>query len=82
MRKATVKWKKVSGASGYEVYMATSKNGKYSKVGTTTKNNKVSYTKTSLKKNKKYYFKIRTYKVVDGKKIYSAYSSVKSVKVK
>jgi len=81
-KKATVKWKKVTGATGYEVYMATSKNGKYTKIGTTTKNNKVSYTKTKLKSKKKYYFKVRTYRTVEGKKVYSSYSTVKSVKVK
>jgi len=81
-KKATIKWKKVSGATGYQIYMATSKNGKYSKIKTITKTSTVSYTKTKLKKNKKYYFKIRAYKTVDGKKIYSSYSSVKSIKIK
>jgi len=81
-KKATVKWKKVTGATGYEVYMATSKKGKYTKIGTTTKNSKVSYTKTKLKSKKKYYFKVRTYKTVAGKKVYSSYSSIKSIKVK
>lgn len=81
-KKATIKWNKVSGASGYEIYMATSKNGKYSKIKTINKSSTVNYTKSSLKKNKTYYFKIRTYKTVDGKKIYSSYSSVKSIKIK
>ena len=81
-KKANLKWKKVSGATGYEVYMATSKNGKYSKVKTITKSSTVKYSKTKLKKNKKYYFKVRTYKTVNGKKIYSSYSTVKSIKVK
>lgn len=81
-KKVTLKWKKVSGATGYEVYMSTSKSKGYKKIATNTKNSKVSYTKTNLKSKKKYYFKIRTYKTVAGKKIYSSYSSVKSVKVK
>jgi len=81
-KKATVQWKKISGASGYEVYMATSKKGKYSKVKTVTKGTTVKYTKSSLKKNKKYYFKVRAYKTVDGKKVYSSYSSVKSIKIR
>ena len=62
--------------------MSTSKNGKYSKITTITKNKTVKYTKSSLKKKKKYYFKIRTYKTVNGKKIYSSYSSIKNIKVK
>lgn len=81
-KKATISWKKVSGASGYEVYMATSKKGKYSKIKTITKGSTTSYTKSSLKKNKNCYFKIRTYRTVDGKKVYSSYSSVKSIKIK
>lgn len=36
----------------------------------------------SLKKGKTYYVKVRTYKNVGGKKYYSAYSKVKSLKTK
>lgn len=81
-KKATVKWKKVSGATGYEVYMSNSKNGKYTKVGTNTKNSKVSYTSKKLTKGKTYYFKVRTYRVVDGNKVYSSYSNIKFIKIK
>jgi len=81
-KKATAKWKKVTGATGYEVYMSTKKSSGYKKIGTTTKNSKVTYTKTKLKSRKTYYFKIRTYRTVNGKKVYSSYSKVKSVKVK
>jgi len=81
-KKATVQWKKISGASGYEVYMATSKKGKYSKIKTVTKGTTVKYTKSKLKKKKKYYFKVRAYKKINGKKIYSSYSSIKSIKIK
>lgn len=81
-KKATVQWKKISGASGYEICMATSKKGKYTKVATVEKGSTVKYTKKSLKKNKKYYFKVRAYKTVNGKKIYSSYSCAKMVKVK
>lgn len=78
-KKANLKWKKVSGASGYEVYMATRRNGKYTKVTTTSS---VKYTKKNLRKNKTYYFKIRTYKKVNGKKKYSSYSSIKSIRIR
>lgn len=81
-KKAIIEWKKVSRASGYQIYMSTSKNGKYSKIKTITKGSIVTYTKTKLKKNKRYYFKIRTYKIVNGKKIYSSDSSIKSIKIK
>ena len=81
-KKATVKWSKVTGATGYEIYMSTKKSSGYKKVGTNTKNNKISYTKTKIKRKKKYYFKVRTYRIVNGKKVYSSYSNVKYVKVK
>ena len=81
-KKATIKWEKISGASGYEVYRATSKSGKYSKLKTITKNSTVSYVNSSLTKNKTYYYKVRAYRTVNGKKIYSSYSVSKSVKVK
>lgn len=72
-----VTWKKVSGASGYVVYMSTTKSKGYSKVATTTK---ASYTTSKVKKNKTYYFKVKAYKTVDGKKVYSSYSKAVSGK--
>jgi len=54
-----VKWKKVSGATGYAVYRKVS-GGSWSLIGTTTK---TSYTdKKSLKNHKKYYYTVRAYK--------------------
>ena len=48
--------------------MATKKNGLYKLVGTTTTN---TFTKKNLKKGTSYYFKVKAYKVVDGKKVYT-----------
>ncbi|MEH7074528.1 S8 family serine peptidase [Neobacillus drentensis] len=70
-----VSWDKVSGASGYEVYRATSKSGSYTKVTTTSSS---SYTNTKLTKGKTYYYKVRAYRTVNGAKVYSSYSSVVS----
>ena len=81
-KKATVNWKKVTGATGYEVYMSTKKGSGYKKIKTVTNSKTVKYTKTKLTRKKTYYFKIRTYRTVNGKKVYSSYSSVKSIKVK
>lgn len=72
-------WKKVSGASGYRIYMSTSKNGTYTAIKTTSASN---YTKSGLKKGKTYYFKIRVYTTVNDTKIFSSYSKVYSIKVK
>lgn len=66
-------WASVSGASGYEVYRATSNTGAYSLVGTTTS---TSFTNTGLATNKPYYYKVRAFRTVGGKKVYSNYSAV------
>lgn len=81
-KKVSVSWNKTNGATGYVVYMATSKNGKYSKIATLKGNSKVSYTKTGLTKGKTYYFKVAAYTVANEKTLYSSFSSVKAVKIK
>ena len=81
-KKATVKWKKISGASGYEIYRSNSKSGTYSKVKSISRGSTTSYTNSGLTSKKGYYYKIRAYKTVNGKKVYSSYSSIKSIKVK
>lgn len=81
-RKAALKWSKVSGASGYQVVYSTSKTSGYKTLKTITKGSTVSYTKTELTKGKTYYYRVRAYRTVSGKKVYGAYSNVKSVKVK
>lgn len=78
-KKATVEWKKVSGATGYELYYSSKKDGSFTKVGSTTK---LTLTKSGLKSGSTYYFKVRAYKTVGETKLYSGYSTVKSVKVK
>ncbi len=81
-KKIKIAWDKISSASGYEVYRATSKSGKYSKIKTVTKGSTLSYTNIKLSKGKTYYYKVKAYKTVDGKKVYSSYSSVKYTKAK
>lgn len=81
-RKAVITWKKVKNASGYQIYRATKKNGKFKKVKTVKGNSVVKYTNTKLKKNKKYYYKVRAYRTVKGKKVYGAFSVKKSVSIK
>ena len=81
-KKVYIKWNKVTDASGYEIYRATSKSGKYSKVTTITKGSTISYTNSKLASKKTYYYKVRAYKTINGKKVYSSYSSVKSIKTK
>ena len=79
----SVTWKKVGGVKGYQIQLATDKKFKKNKKTVTVKKQKT--TKTTVKKlkaKKKYYVRVRTYKIVNGKKVYSAWSKVKSVKTK
>ena len=81
-RKVQLKWKKQSGATGYQIYYSTKKSSGYKRAKTLTSGSTVSYTKGSLSKNKTYYFKICTVSKRNGKTIYSAYSAVRSIKVR
>ena len=81
-KKAYVKWGKVSGASGYEIYRSTKKTGTYSRVKSITSGSTTSYTNSGLTSKKGYYYKVKAYRTVNGKKVYSSYSSVKYIKVK
>lgn len=79
-----VTWKKVSNAKGYQVKYSTSKKftKKTSKTATVKKATTTSKTVKDLKKKKTYYVKVRSYKTVNGKKVYSDWSKVKKVKTK
>ena len=75
-----LKYKKVSGAKGYEISYSTDK--KFKKAVTKKNTAKTSYTISKLKKGKTYYVRIRAYKMDStGKKVYGKYSSVKKVKI-
>ena len=80
-KQLTIKWKKNTKASGYQVVYSTNKKftGKKTvrKAKTTT-----SYKIKGLKKGKKYYVKVRSYKTVNGKRIYGAYSTAKKATIK
>ena len=79
----SVEWKKVGGVKGYQIQVATDKKFKKNKKTVTIKKQKT--TKTTVKKlkaKKKYYVRVRTYKIANGKKVYSSWSKVKSVKTK
>lgn len=79
---ATVKWKKqTKQITGYQIQYSISKKFKSAK---SLYIKKAKTTKTTIKKlktGKKYYFRIRTYKVVKGKKYYSSWSKTMAVKI-
>lgn len=82
-KKVTVSWKKVAGANGYKVYRYNSSTGKYKVAKTIKKGTTVKWTNTKLKKGKTYKYKVKAYRIVDGKKVYSSsYSAVVKAKAK
>lgn len=82
-KKFTVTWAKVSGVKGYQIqYSSDKKFKKNNKSVTVTKQKTTKATVKKLKSKKRYYVRVRTYKTVNGKKIYSSWSKVKSVKTK
>lgn len=81
-KKIKASWSKVGGASGYQVMWSTYKN--FSK-NYKTKSVKAKYsskTVTTAQSKKTYYVRVRAYKTVNGKKVYSQWSSTKKVKTK
>ena len=79
----TITWTKVKDIKGYEIWLATdkkfTKNRKIVLVGNPKTTKK---TVKKLKAKKKYYVRIRTYKKVGFKKVYSKWLNVKSAKTK
>lgn len=71
--KIKVTWEKIDGLDGYIVYRAASKNGTYYKAFTTTKS---SYINTGRTTGKYYFYKVRGYKKMNGKTVYTKYSPV------
>ncbi len=77
---ALLKWKKVSGANGYEIYRSRSKNGTYKKIATISKNT-TTYADKNLNTGSTYYYKIKAYRNVKGKKVWGKLSLRASVKI-
>ena len=81
-KKIKASWSKVGGASGYQVMWSTYKN--FSK-NYKTKSVKAKYsskTVTTAQSKRVYYVRVRAYKTISGKKVYSPWSNTKKVKTK
>lgn len=74
-----ISWDKVAGANYYQVYRATSINGKYSLLGVYDSSTTSSISK-QLKSGTTYYYKVRAYRWVGGKRVYSSFSTKESAK--
>ncbi len=70
-----VTWKKVSGATGYEILRSNASNGVYESVAYVDGNGTVAYTDTGLDTGKTYYYVVRTVRTLNG---FTAYSGISS----
>lgn len=73
-------WKKVAGASGYEITRSAQIDGKYEKIATISSGETLTYKDDTVKSGKTYYYKIQTVNKNNGKKGVSGYSAVVSAK--
>ena len=80
--KFTLKWKKDSSVTGYQIQYSLNKKFKTGKTVKIKSPKTFSKTVTGLKKGKRYYVRIRAYRKVNGKTYYSAWSKTKSIKTK
>lgn len=80
-KKLKVAWRAVSGADGYEIQYGVRKNLKGAKKVKLVGSKKAKTIKR-LKRGKRYFVRIRAYKNVNGKKIYTKYSAIKKARIK
>ena len=77
----TIKWAKLMDVTGYDVFMATSENGAFTKIHSSDSSS-FSYTKTGLISGNTYYFKVVAYTTSGTTTIYGEFTGTLSEKVK
>ncbi|MDO4458719.1 MAG: hypothetical protein Q4C42_01335 [Clostridia bacterium] len=65
---------RIPSGMGYCIYRATGRTGTYSKIKTVTEGS--SYKNSGLGSGRTYYYKIRAYKTINGKNVFSDYTAV------
>ena len=80
--KLRLSWEPMSGVDGYQIYRATAKSGKYAKIATVKGASSATYTDTGRTCGTRYYYKLRAYKKIGGKTVYSKYSTILSAYAK
>ena len=81
-RAFTATWKKAPTVAGYEIQYATNAEFKKAKKIVVKKDTSTKKTIKKLSAKKKYYVRVRAYKTINGKKVYSAWSKAKTVTTK
>lgn len=78
----TLKWKKQSNVTGYQIYRYNASTGKYEKIKTIKGTSTVTYTNKGLKKGTTYKYKVRAYKTSGTKKLFGSFSTATKIKAK
>ena len=82
-KKVTVTLSKCDEADGYEIYRSTRSNKGYTRVKEIISGVDVPLVyNNATKKGTTYYYKVRSYKIVNGTKVYSAFSNYKKIRSK
>ena len=74
-----ISWKKVNGATHYQIARRAAGKKKYGVIKT-VKASTLSFTNKNVKKGKRYYYKVRAIVKYDGGTVYGSYSSARSIK--
>ncbi len=77
-----VNWNKVLKSSGYKVYRADSKYSTYKCIKTVKSKTTVRYMDKTVKQGRSYFYKVKSYRIVNGKKKYSKYSKAKGIYIR
>ena len=80
--KAKITWKKLSKVTGYKVYRANKKKGKYKLIKTLSGPKKVTFTNSKLKKDNYYYYKVLPYTRINGAVYKGKWSNISRIKAK
>jgi hypothetical protein len=78
----TLKWSKVTGATGYEIYRYNSTTKKYEKIKTIKGVSTLTWKNTKLTKGTTYKYKVRAYRTYGGTTYYGKCSAVTKIKAK
>lgn len=81
-KKVTLKWKKNKYVTGYQIFSASKKNGKYKKAAYIKNASETKWTSKKLKAGKKVFFKMRAVTKISDKTFNGKWSKVKSVKIR
>ena len=77
-----LKWSKVNSSNGYLVYRAKAGTKSFKLVAKIFKRSRTKMSDAKVKQGKTYVYKIRSYKIVQGKAVYGPYSKPARIKVK